>query len=128
MAQTKAKSANKSSSRGVAADRLVPLHHQVYMMLRRRLLEGVYPADKPLPGEHRLAEEFEVSRVTIRRTLARLGNEGLVTRRRGSGTFPGEAVRHAGLAVPLGTLREHLERTDAERRRLELVSFESLLS
>jgi GntR family transcriptional regulator len=116
----------KRSVRGskVAADRLVPLHYQVYMVLRRRLLEGAYPADEPLPGEHRLAEEFKVSRVTLRRTLERLAEEGLVTRRHGSGTFPGDAARHARLSVPLGTLRAHLEGSGLERHRLEMIAFE----
>lgn len=124
MARTK--TTVKRSMRGpkAAADRLVPLHYQVYMVLRRRLLDGGYPADEPLPGEHRLAEEFKVSRVTIRRTLERLDSEGMVTRRHGSGTFPGEAARHARLAVPLGTLRAHLEGSDVERLRLEMVAFE----
>lgn len=94
------------------------------MVLRRRLLEGWYTSEEPLPGEHRLAEEFNVSRVTIRRTLDRLAKEGMVTRRRGSGTFPGDAARNARLAVPLGTLRAHLEASGVERRRLELLAFE----
>lgn len=96
------------------------------MVLRRRLLEGVYPMERSLPGEHKLAEEFDVSRVTIRRTLERLDSEGLVTRRRGAGTFPGDAVLKGPRAVPLGTLREHLESSGAERQWLELVAYEMI--
>lgn len=118
------KKAPVNADRAVATDRVVPLHHQVYTMLRRRLLEGWYPAEEPLPGEHRLAVEFNVSRVTIRRALDRLDADGLVRRRRGSGTYPGEAARYARLAVPLGTLRTHLENSVAERQRLELVAFD----
>ncbi|MFT7287939.1 MAG: GntR family transcriptional regulator [Halieaceae bacterium] len=121
------KARTKTSSRdsgSAVSERLVPLHHQIYMVLRRRLLEGRYPEDKPLPGEHRLAEEFAVSRVTIRRTLERLEAEELVTRRRGSGTFPGAAAGDARLTVPLGTLRAHLENGGVERQRLELVDCE----
>ena len=120
-ASTKAAGQRRDSS---ASERLLPLHHQIYMVLRRRLVEGYYPAEKPLPGEHRLAEEFAVSRVTIRRTLDRLESEDLITRRRGSGTFPGAAAGDARLAVPLGTLRNHLESSGVERQRLELVDCE----
>ena len=36
----------------------VVLHHQFYVMLRERLLEGAYPVGRPLPSEPKLAEEF----------------------------------------------------------------------
>jgi GntR family transcriptional regulator len=108
------------------AQALFPLHHQVYLVLRRRLLEGAYGEDEALPGEHRLAEAFSVSRVTIRRTLERLESEGLVKRRRGAGTFPGDAVGKARQTVPLGTLREHLDASGAERRSLTMVDHEMI--
>jgi GntR family transcriptional regulator len=66
----------------------VVLHHQFYVMLRERLLEGIYPVGRPLPSEPKLAEEFGVSRTTVRRALARLEDEQLILRRHGSGTFP----------------------------------------
>ena len=40
-----------------------------------------------LPGEQALAVQHGVSRVTVRRALAELEKEGLVTRRQGAGTF-----------------------------------------
>lgn len=110
------------------AQTLFPLHHQVYLVLRRRLLEGAYAEDEALPGEHKLAEAFSVSRVTIRRTLDRLESEGLVKRRRGAGTFPGEAIGKARQAVPLGTLREHLDASSAERRSLALLDHEMIIA
>ena len=67
---------------------VLPLHHRIYIVLRRRLVEGVYPVDRPMPGEHQLAGDFCASRVTIRRVLDRLDRENLVERRHGVGTFP----------------------------------------
>ena len=67
---------------------LLPLHHRIYIVLRRRLLEGVFKANASLPGEHLLAAEFAVSRETVRRVLDRLAQEQLITRRHGVGTFP----------------------------------------
>lgn len=67
---------------------LLPLHHRIYIVLRRRLLEGAFAANAPLPGEHLLAAEFAVARETVRRVLDRLAQEGLIIRRHGVGTFP----------------------------------------
>jgi GntR family transcriptional regulator len=73
---------------GDASDRtVVPLYHQVYVVLRQRIRNNEFDLATPLPGEHQLAEEFGVSRVTIRRTLQALELDGLVERRRGVGTF-----------------------------------------
>ena len=66
----------------------LPLYHRVYLLLRQRIVEGGWPADLAMPGEHELAETHGVSRITIRRALHRLEQEGLVLRRRGAGTFP----------------------------------------
>lgn len=67
-------------------NQVVPLYHQIYLILRERIIEGHYDA-KPLPGELVLAEQFNVSRVTMRRALQDLVKEGLVARGRGKGTF-----------------------------------------
>jgi GntR family transcriptional regulator len=67
---------------------VTPLYHQLYLQLRQAIRSGEFDAAKPLPGEHQLAEQFGVSRVTVRRTLDNLEIEGLVHRRRGVGTFP----------------------------------------
>lgn len=68
-------------------ERSIPLYHRVYMVLRQQIMDGRFPADRPMPGELALAESFGVSRITIRRTLGMLAEEGLVERRRGAGTF-----------------------------------------
>lgn len=67
-------------------NQVVPLYHQIYLILRERILGGHYD-DQPLPGELGLAEQFNVSRVTMRRALHDLVKEGLVYRGRGKGTF-----------------------------------------
>lgn len=77
-----------------------PLFRQVADTIRERLRDGTYPVGIPLPGERALAEGFGVARVTVRSALARLQEEGLVTRLRGQGTLPiGQAMatRHPKL-------------------------------
>ncbi len=59
----------------------------VAAQLRRRILEGEYAFEQRLPAERNLAEEFGVSRGTIRSVLQLLDEQHLVSRQVGSGTF-----------------------------------------
>jgi GntR family transcriptional regulator len=87
----------------------VPLYHQVYLVLRQRLLDGTYPQGEPLPGEIDLTRAFSVSRITVRRALQELADEGLVARHAGRGTFPTEGVeRQATISGNLSGLLENL--------------------
>ncbi len=65
----------------------LPLYHRIYVVLRQQIAEGQWRPDGAMPSEHELAGLFGVSRITIRRALDRLEKEGLISRRRGSGTF-----------------------------------------
>jgi GntR family transcriptional regulator len=60
---------------------------QIYLVLRDRIAGGHYADKAALPVEQDLAAEHGVSRATVRRALAALEEEGLITRRQGSGTF-----------------------------------------
>ena len=60
---------------------------KVAAQLRRRILEGEYSYEERLPAERSLAEEFDVSRGTIRSVLQILEQQHLVTRQIGSGTY-----------------------------------------
>lgn len=64
----------------------VPLYHQLFLNLRTEILAGKRQAGSVLPGEIELARQFGVSRVTARRALNELAREGLVDRKRRSGT------------------------------------------
>ena len=58
----------------------------VYLGLKDKIVSGAFALDG-LPGEQTLAGEYGVSRVTVRRALAQLVQDGLIERRRGAGTF-----------------------------------------
>lgn len=75
-----------SADNNIDPNQVVPLYHQIYLILREQILEGRFEA-VPLPGELMLAEQFKVSRVTMRRALQDLVKEGLIARGRGKGTF-----------------------------------------
>ncbi len=48
---------------------------------------GEWPENHPVSSENVLAEQFSVSRMTARRALQELADEGLVIRTQGAGTF-----------------------------------------
>lgn len=68
--------------------RSLPLYYQIYLVLKQQLLEGQYPKDQPFPGDEELRRRFDVSRVTVRKTMQLLEEDNLITRARGKGTFP----------------------------------------
>lgn len=55
--------------------------------LRLRLNSSDFDIGSPLPSEKKLAEEFAVARMTIRKAIDLLVGWGLVVRRHGSGTY-----------------------------------------
>jgi GntR family transcriptional regulator len=67
-----------------------PLYEMVDSLIRKRLVENVWPSGAMLPSEIQLAREFGVSQGTVRRALDGLVAEGLVNRRQGLGTFVSE--------------------------------------
>lgn len=64
----------------------LPKYHQIYLVLRQQLQEGRF--ERGLPGELALMAQFGVARVTVRRALAQLSDEGLIERQPGRGTRP----------------------------------------
>lgn len=66
---------------------VIPLYYRVYETIRKQIERGDYPPESLMPGEHELANRFQVSRVTIRRTMGMLEEANMITRLRGRGTF-----------------------------------------
>ncbi len=63
-----------------------PLYHQIYLVMRQRILGGYYqPGDRIRP-EAELEREFGVSRITVRRALDELSRAGLIERQQGRTT------------------------------------------
>ena len=64
-----------------------PLYQQLQRALRNAIDKRILGADDALPAERDLAEELSISRITVRKAIDGLVEEGLLTRRQGSGTF-----------------------------------------
>lgn len=69
---------------------------QLYTQLRNSIAEGKYPPLTQLPTENELAEEYSMSRQTVRQALGLLRGEGYIYSVRGSGSF----ISTAGRRVP----------------------------
>jgi DNA-binding FadR family transcriptional regulator len=78
---------NNPSIRKLSGNRVGVTTGNVVTQLRRQILEGDYLFEDRLPAERNLAEEFGVSRGTIRSVLLILEKQHLVTRQVGSGTY-----------------------------------------
>ncbi|MHA7880540.1 MAG: GntR family transcriptional regulator [Saccharospirillum sp.] len=60
--------------------------HQLFLLLKDAIIHGRIAPGTKLPGELKLAEEHRVSRVTVRRAMEALTEEGLIYRKPGMGT------------------------------------------
>jgi len=65
------------SVRQVNADAGVPLHRQLFLVLHDEIARGAIAPGDALPTEQSLCDQFGVSRITVRRALADLAEQGL---------------------------------------------------
>ena len=68
-----------------------PLYYQIREHIREKINNGEYPPNSMIPSEAELCEIYNVSRVTARRAILDLVQEGLLTRGKGKGTFVSES-------------------------------------
>ncbi|MEO5840190.1 MAG: GntR family transcriptional regulator [Acidimicrobiales bacterium] len=95
------------------ADRTIRYQH-IADELRTRVEGGEYLAGRLLPSEAELSQQYQASRVTIRRALEALRAEGLVSSRQGFGWF-----------VATDPLRQSLGRLGTIEAQLAALGFES---
>lgn len=68
-------------------DSPIPLYHQIELYILGLIRQQNLGTDSQLPSEMELAHHFGVTRLTIRRALERLTQQGVLYRQRGRGTF-----------------------------------------
>ena len=84
---------------------------QVVAWLKGQIAKGgLMPGDR-LPTEAELGERFGISRQTVRQALGMLENEGIVERRRGSGTYVQENTGNAApdLSRRIGVMSTYID-------------------
>lgn len=86
-----------------------PRYRELADELRQEILRGAYTADA-FPTESELCKRYAVSRFTVREALRALQSEGLISRRRGSGTtIQPPSARGGALHQPLSNVGEILQ-------------------
>ena len=90
-------------SRLLAPIRKTRLAEAIADRIRRLILDGAFPAGRPLPSERELAQRFGVSRGSVRDALRVLETIGLLEARHGQGTFPHELTVDR-LVAPLASV------------------------
>lgn len=78
-----------------------PLYHKVREAIFEYVQRGELPPDNRLPSEDTLCSKLGVSRNTVREALLAMEHEGLVTRKRGMGTFIHPSALKAGPRIEL---------------------------
>ena len=87
-----------------------PRYVQLADDLRRQILAERADPGAPFPTEAELCKTYDVSRFTVREALRRLELDGLIARRRGSGTvIQPAAARGGALHQPLSNVGEILQ-------------------
>ncbi len=86
-------------------DSPTPLYQQLYTILRSQIEFGQLKAGDLLPTEEKLTVIYSISRVTARKALQQLTDEGLLVRKPGKGTF----VNIPKTEEPMRTLRGFAE-------------------
>ena len=83
-----------------------PLYYQLKELLEEKIVNGVYPVGSMLPSEQELEKQYSLSRVTVRQALNELVTQGLILRKRGSGTIVQAEMM---LDEQLGTIKSFTE-------------------
>ena len=65
----------------------IPAYYQIAVEIHQRIADGEWRAGDKIPPEVELAEAYQVSRMTMRKALGQLAEEGILDRRPGDGTF-----------------------------------------
>ncbi len=99
-----------------------PMHRQINRILKKDFSD--FTAGQKIPSEHDLARRFGVSVMTVRQALAGLVNEGLLLRRRGSGTFVAKPPHSRCVAV---LVEKHLAASGVSHFYFQLVRHLHLL-
>lgn len=79
---------------------LPPMYVQIKELLKKRIASGDYKRGEKLPSERELSQHYDISRMTARKALTELVNDGLAYRTHGSGTY----VAHLKIERDMTTL------------------------
>ena len=65
----------------------IPQYRQLYEVLRKQIVEGVYKSGDLLPSENNLCAQYGITRPTVRHALDNMLNEGMIRKHKGKGSI-----------------------------------------
>ncbi|MQS75674.1 GntR family transcriptional regulator [Companilactobacillus halodurans] len=98
--------------------KVTPKYVIVANRLRQKILEKEYEINDQLPQETAIAKSLNVSRITVRKALDILVNEGLIYRIQGSGTFVKDNQQGKDISK-----KQSLEIFDFNKYQVKLINF-----
>jgi GntR family transcriptional regulator len=99
----------ESQRKALSKESPTPLYFQLYKLLKNCILDGTFAKGMQLPTEKQLSQEFEISRITAKRSLDELAEEGLVERHRGKGTHVVYEYKPQPVHAPLVGMLQEIE-------------------
>ena len=82
----------------------IPLYRQLTDILLSKIRSGEYPQGARIPSEHELAAIYGIGRPTARQATEQLVRNGILIRKRGSGTFVQSEQKEVDLFSFAGTM------------------------
>lgn len=68
----------------------IPIYYQLESFIKNQIEAGFILPGETIPSEREYAESYGISRMTVRQAINSLVNDGLLYRKKGSGTFVSE--------------------------------------
>ncbi len=96
----------------------VPIYQQIVDQIQYRIISGQLRAGDELPTIRGLAEDLRVNPNTVARAYRELENDGLVEKRRTTGTFVAELPETGSIAQRRRLLAPHLDKLIIQSRQL----------
>jgi GntR family transcriptional regulator len=98
----------------------VPIYSQIMEQVKCAIAAGVLKPDDGLPGVRALAVEHLINPNTVARAYLELEREGLVTKKRGMGTYVSPQAARLGEREKTRIVRELLDRALAQATQLQM--------
>jgi len=87
----------------MTTDGSVPQYRKLYEILRKHISESVYREGDLLPSENELCRLYDMTRPTVRQSLACLANDGYIRKHQGKGSIVTQPQRDIGILSVSGT-------------------------
>jgi len=93
-------------------------YYEIYLQLKQNILDEEYSEGDLLPSENAMAQDYEVSRETIRKALEYLSQDGLIQKKQGLGSI---VLNPRLLNFPVSGLTSFKELSDSQGMDAETI-------